>query len=199
LPKGQAGAAGAVVLLDKPETPALCFRSSKDALDFARDGLKKGNRNWVWHKIDFAESYENGDIEIVIKVAIRGHPGNYHLVFFAIPSREMNSKTGPTQMMDGHPATASPDGDESGMCSVTELVQGPNGVIPSFVRLERSKKRHDIRRQVFASTPNVVLHVRGSIPKRKLGVLGLGDAARTAAAYPVWSSADRRASRASAA
>ena len=37
-----------------------------------------------------------------------------------------------------------------GACSV----EGPNRVIPSFVRLERAKKRDDIRRQIFASAFN---------------------------------------------
>ena len=87
-------------------------------------------------------------------------------------------------MMDGYSAATSSDGDENGMCSVTELVEGPKGVIPSFVRLERAKKRYDVRRQIFASTPNVVLHVSGSVPKRKLSTLRLGDACESRSGVP---------------
>jgi hypothetical protein len=168
-------AAGAPVKLhDEPEPSALRFRGDKDALDLCDHRYETGNGNWFRHKIDFSESYEKGDIEIIIEVAARGCSSNYHLVFFAVPSRDVKFKIRTSQMMNIHSPAACPDRDESGMCGITELVQGPKGApIPSFVRLERAKNRHDIRRQICASTPNVVLNVSSSIPKGKLRPLGL--------------------------
>jgi hypothetical protein len=85
LAEGQAGAAGAATLVDKPETAALRFCSHQDALDYAGK-VVENSKDWLAHKTSYvAESYKRGKFEIIIEVAAGVFAENYHLIFTAIP------------------------------------------------------------------------------------------------------------------
>jgi hypothetical protein len=59
---------------------------------------------------------------------------------------------------------------------VTELVQGPEGVIPSFVCILPPEQRDDFRGAIFADLPavNVVVESGSVISERKISSFGVG-------------------------
>jgi hypothetical protein len=58
---------------------------------------------------------------------------------------------------------------------VTELVQGPEGVIPSFVWIEPAKQRYDFRGAILADLPafNIVIEAGKVISERKVSSFGV--------------------------
>ena len=61
-------------------------------------------------------------------------------------------------------------------CGISELIEGPEGVIPSLVRFEITKERLDVRRQLLAPALNIVIHIGGGVSKRELGTSWVSDA-----------------------
>jgi hypothetical protein len=75
LPDGQAGAAAAVELGDKPESAALRFSSRQDALDYASK-VVENSQHWLATKDRYvAEGYKRGEFEVVIETSVGVLPG----------------------------------------------------------------------------------------------------------------------------
>ena len=86
--------------------------------------------------------------------------------------------------------------DQAGVSGVSQFVQSPDGVIPSLVRLEASKYRNDFGRYVAAklALDDCFFEFSFAVPDNE-GCPSRPEAA--AAAYPIWSSAERRLTKAS--
>jgi hypothetical protein len=57
---------------------------------------------------------------------------------------------------------------------VTELVQGPEGGVPSFVWLEAPKQRYDFRREVIADAPSFNIEIEGGQVRTEWEIGGFG-------------------------
>jgi hypothetical protein len=160
----QAGAVGGAPTYAPPhpssfqetDPPALCFRTADDAVDFARHGRKNGDNWQAFDDLDFAKGYEKGHFEIVLKLSAGANDPKYDFVFFAVPfgGRNTSARDEPkgfaSHFQHGHANL-----DKRPVFSYgARPVEGPNGVVPSLVRIERAKERDDIRRQIFASAFN---------------------------------------------
>jgi len=156
----------------------LRFRSQQDALNFAEHSAEEGNRWFSAHSVNFAKRYEKGELDIVLNFSARPYTGKYHLIFFAIPmGREHGQSAGSLHVAYSNPLDGHTDGDDQPMfAAVANPVECPDKVVPSFVWLERAKKRHNLRRQIFASATldNVRLKLHRRIGDGKVSSLGVG-------------------------
>jgi hypothetical protein len=132
------------------------------------------------YEINFAKRYLEGKMHVIVEFASRRNARKYDLVFFAIPDNRVQNLGGSAKdsIADEHAAGCKRDGDKSCMGGVTQLVKSPDGVIPSFVRLERHKKRKNFSWQVVSDfTFDDIGEPINVIPNGKLGLLG-GDLTR---------------------
>lgn len=162
---------------DQTDTLALRFGGPEDAINFARNGIEDANRRAASNAVDFVKGYNEGKLCIVLKVTAGVDLGDHDLIF--VPVKDGRRDRSPRQ--DGIPqrdaATCDANGHQEPMLvGVTELVEGPEGVIPSLMRIERSKQRADFRRQILASSVSDPIKISNGVPKGEVRVLGLSDA-----------------------
>jgi hypothetical protein len=164
--------AGAPVFLNEAEFAALKFGCEKNVFDYAARTVEKYQRMFAAADPSIIKAYVEGRVDAVIPVFTNDSAPEYDLVFFAIVDRvDGVDPRRPGAVSDFDLCIADHDGDKSRVGGVTQLVQGPNGVIPSFVRLERSKERHDFIRNVFAYLPadDEIFEFCGAFANRELG------------------------------
>lgn len=131
---------------DDFEPPRLRFDTQEDALNFARQIVEDGNR-WLSNKqLDFAELYIQEKVELVVKLGAFGlNRRKCDLIFASVRDglrvRDTRVKSGvPIRSTD-----ADSDRNELNvLISDTYLVESPEKVIPSLVRLECAKEREDV-------------------------------------------------------
>lgn len=162
------------------ETNSLCLRfdSQDDAINFASDCGKKGNRWLAANSIDFAKRYKEGDIEIVLKLRVGPCGCEHYLVLLAIPNRSGNG-TGARNghMFDVHSSGCHANGNnDSVFAGVASAVKCPNEIVASLVRVERAKERNDVRRDIFAATINHFVQFSSRTGNGEVGGLGVFDA-----------------------
>jgi hypothetical protein len=159
---------------DKSDTAALSFRTQQDALDYASDVVQDGNDRLAAQGFNFIERYRKGELNIVVKIKSKRRMGKRDLVFRAVPMWGMQNgdRTRPTLNIES--TGSNTDGrEQSVFVSVAQLVQGPEKVIPSLVRLEPAKKRKDFVRQFLGATATYcVVKSSDVVPKGKVRSFG---------------------------
>jgi hypothetical protein len=152
VPERQAGAAVAAGLWDKPKSAALRFCSHQDALDFASDGIEKRNRRLALNNFfGMVDNYIVGDLYVRAALRRLGGPKDYDLVL-ASGVHPSNGKGGrfDAASWDSNRGSTKPYGNQQRMfLNACEVIQSPNGVIPSFVWLEPFKDRADFRGDIL--------------------------------------------------
>jgi hypothetical protein len=174
---------------------------AQNAVNFAGDGPQNANGWSAFDPIEFVKSYNERKHHIVLKMSAGVGFGDYDLVLFAVKdgSHDSNASSENHSIGDVPPTCHADRHQETMFVGITQFVERPEGIIPSFMRVERPKERLDFQREVFAPPLSVRIKFGGGISKRKIGVLGSTAPPRTATAYPHWSKADRSASMASTA
>lgn len=161
---------------EKADLPALDLCGRDDFANLTREEIEGADCWRGLHTIKFVEAYEKGNIGVVFELPA-GHDAQiFDLIFFAIPSRgeELEAASGPPAHL--HLRSKRPDRHkEPVFVGVTELVEGPQGIIPSLVRIEASKQRADLAGQVPASSLYHSIQVSNVVGDRKIGILGLGN------------------------
>lgn len=160
---------------DKSNSAALSFRAGQDATRLRAHSVEHIHGRAGLGQFKVAESYAKGESQVVIKLGASGRSGKYDLVFFSIPS-------GPKELeliregcsLDFDLGGVESHGHQRCVIGVTDLVKGPEGVIPSLVCVERRKKRHDLRRQVTASSFYNIREVGSVVADGKISVLRRG-------------------------
>jgi hypothetical protein len=155
----------AAELGDKPESAALRFSSHQDALDYARHAVEDANHRLASQSLNAVDRYRKGDVGIYINMRSRSSGHQCDLVFFRVPADARAARADYV----GDPLVISDSSAEEGrwisnderlegtvFLGVSNLVEGPKGVIPSSVSIETSKNVPDFRGQVLASTGEVV-------------------------------------------
>ena len=168
-----------VSLFENLEPSALRFHSGQDALDYAAK-LREDCENWLTvNERDFVKRYKKCEIEIVVALRTRPEFENYHLIFRSIPDRRIGNTDKPPTLSAGPVADESlADGNHDFMLVGNRyLVECPEKVIPSFVRLEPAKKRVDWLRNILGPSEGI-WHLSESSCERERGVLRLLNARR---------------------
>lgn len=137
----------------KTKPARLSFGSQDDALDFARHSAERG-RGWLAaHSLDIPERYCNGNLSIVLRIAPYGERCECDLVIFSVPPGKEFCSSGETSCSEMD--LAEHHGDwlkQHDMSAVADLVECPNGIVPSLIRIESPKQRQDLREEIVAST-----------------------------------------------
>jgi hypothetical protein len=161
----------------KSDPLALGFSGPEDAVNFARNGIEDSNRWSGRDAVRFVKRYAEGEACIVFNMTAGLDHCEYDLVFGGViegvknPSAARNY--GPVYH---HTVTNNAHRhQEAVLIGIAELVEGPKGIIPLLMWLERPKERTDLRRQVFAPTLNVRIKINDAVPERKVSVLGFDD------------------------
>jgi hypothetical protein len=159
---------------ENPNPSGLRFSSPQDALYVARQ-IAQDAKNWHTAKNwNPAKSYTKGHINVVLTGRIAGHLGNYDLVFSAIPDNARSAKYAgkrrigiiiPDKLNLSYINSRLDDG--AMFVCISEFVQGPQGRIPSSVRLEPHKKRLDFWRDMLGFTFEVASKFRLRVPERE--------------------------------
>ena len=156
-----------------PDAATLCFNSHEDAIDFANKSFQDTVRWQAVNDVDFAKRYERGGLHVAIDIEVGSFadPSKCHLIFVAVPGRIHNSLHGTAAQNSEIPKLEFIGDDchrakDSMFVGISQLVQGPQGVIPSLVWLERFHDRKDVWRDFFGTTRRSVFYFCGSIAKR---------------------------------
>lgn len=162
--------------LDKPKPCRLRFRTQDDALNYARDVLQYGADFFTAYGLNIPKRYAMGEIEVVLKVSAGRDYSEYEFVFFNVPGkiREVALASHDGLAQSDLSREKSDRGDELVFVGITELVESPDGVIPSLVRVERAKERYDIGGQILASPFDDVFESSNIVRNREVGGLGCG-------------------------
>jgi hypothetical protein len=172
---GQAGASIGVASSNQVEAAALRFGSHEDALNFARDGIKCAHDWGFLNPIELVEEYRKGELGIVLKFASRPDLREWDFIFFPV----VEGLYDPHGLFDDYPSPQNNliglyehGGKEPVLIGVTQLIEGPEGVIPSLMRLERAKQRTYLRREVFAPCRSGLVESCGRVAEGEIGVFG---------------------------
>jgi hypothetical protein len=121
---------------------------------------------------DFAKRYVNAELEVAVEL----HPilggKHYHLVFCAIPYRRVGhgDKAGSlNEGLDAEGGSANRD-QEFVLISDTYLVECPQQLATSLVRLVRAKEGVNLLRNICTSTFEVGLKVRSVTGEREVSI-----------------------------
>jgi hypothetical protein len=142
--------------LEDSDTLGLSFDTHDDALNFA-DKLVEDSKHWLSvHKLDIVNRYKKHDLNVHVEFTSTTIAGKYHLIFDSVPVRHLKRGV-PGNRYRGEAHTLANYGhrtDGSVFIGITELVESPDEVIPSFVRLEPANEVADFLRNFLGETVN---------------------------------------------
>src|SRR5208283_926226 len=148
---------------DKSKPSHLRFKSSKDAVNYAKQ-ITEDAKHWITtYNVHLIERYIKGELQIVILNDCAGFgDGKYDLLFNNIPFGYQNcgrtiDRTRNMPMTNVHSTRPNPDRSEHPVliCSAYPI-ECPNEIVPSFVWLERSQERKNILMEIFG--PSLLEH-----------------------------------------
>jgi hypothetical protein len=164
-------------LRERSNSGALGFNSHDDALAFAKHCVENSRRWFRANSLRILEGYVSANLSLVLKVNAPFGAGVWDFVFRAIPSERLQELDASGPRCSGSANFARMGGpsnkhNKAVFAGITQIVQGAEKVIPSFVTIEASKERLDFRRRILANTPHAVIEIGGSIGERKSGAQG---------------------------
>jgi len=160
---------------EESDPEGLRFYSGDNALRYA-DKLVKDSNSWlVANNINVANRYERLNLEVVLVLRSMFEMRDYHLIFRAIPFGGKLHRNGVLHdhILDMHSADSNCAGHHDFVfLGITQLVQGPEKIIPSFVWLKSQYEVNDFLRHV-GGMPfpfGLTLNLFQAVTERKMGV-----------------------------
>src|ERR1043166_6909135 len=157
-------------VIQESDTLGLRFNSHNDALNFA-DKLVKDSKHWLSvHELDIVNRYKKHDLNVHVEFTSSNIAGKCHLIFGSVPVRHMKRGV-PRSRYGGEAHTLSNYGhrtDGPVFIGITKLVESPDEVIPSFVRLEPANEVADFFRNFFGKTVNSVVELSLTVANGKV-------------------------------
>ncbi len=184
-----AGAPASCKLGNEPKAAALRFGSRDNVRNSISYNPEYSDRLMILKNINVPESYKKGKLKIVFKFNAYRKAGEFDLVFLDVK----HSVGGDERIFVGNCQHSAADyvchygdGNERCMCCVSELVQSPDEVIPSFVRLEAPKERHDFIRDVFTNfaTSDAIFQPSKVVSDRECGLFRIRISSRNRSGKP---------------
>jgi hypothetical protein len=171
-----------VISCDKPNSQRLSFSSQEDALNYARHVVEDSKRRFAAYNL--IERYVQGDYYICVCECFRlGDRNNkiYDLIFSSIPDKLGNGCVDGTidiirpHFFDGDIGDNVHLGEFPVLVCNAHAVKREEKIVPSFVWLERTKKRYDVRRDILATPLDNSLQSGSILGKGEIGAFGVGD------------------------
>lgn len=145
------------------EADALRLGVLQNATNFRANRIQQKNRVLATYNfLRVLESYREGNLCLCVRLLPSGEAHQVNLIFFSIEGAATNSYwpanfrhlTAVSDFSDkwqnSDSETLNVNRDKRGvLLEVGKMVEGPEGVIPSFVGVERAPQRNDFRRQVL--------------------------------------------------
>ena len=160
-------------LLDESKFTTLGLRRLDDQVDLLAHKKEGGRDGHIAKRFDLVERYREGHAALVVNVSAMTDPGDYDVVLLSVESRGADLDL-PADLDAFRKCASSREinGGDPRMERVTELVQGPEEVIPSFVWLERAKHRHNLLGKIAAASFDGVIESGRIISDREVGLFG---------------------------
>lgn len=142
------------------DSPGFTLDADQDALNDAAAFVEECNRRHIESCIpNIAESYCGGNLELVLRVILTGNqPRENYLAFRAVSRADIEFEAGafdPKVAREDRPFER-----DFVLHRVDDLVQTPQGFVPSLIRLERHHQIEDGLRDVHRSSPTVAVFLR---------------------------------------
>lgn len=162
----------------KSEASALRFGSHQDACDYTSHLVNEANRRLAAQNLDAADRYRKGEVAAYARGRYLRNGDQYHLVFLRIPPADSSVRVGDASAyhslwkggVEIGAGLVDREGNERAVfLGISNLVYGPEGVIPSFITLELFKEVLDFRGQILASAGQVVSPFLLGRTERELG------------------------------
>lgn len=166
---------------NQANSPRLSFGSQDDALNYARHVTENSKRRLAAYNL--IERYIEGDYYICVSewYRIGRNDQIYDLIFSSVPD-ELGDRY-PNRSIDAI-CLDTVDGDVGDNIHLGKLpvfvcdahaIKREEKVISSFVWLERTKKRYEVRRDILAASFDNGLQSRSVLGKGKIGALRCSD------------------------
>ena len=165
---------------NETEVATLRLNVPQDGADFSVHNAEDANRWLASQNLNVVDRSLKGDIGIYVSLRSRGNVQQGDFAFFRIPADaeasgadDVSSATmvGDPRIVEGRWAGDDQRLEGEVFSGVSNLVSGPQGIIPSRVRLVAFKDRADFRGQILAAAGHVVPPFLLARTKRKLGSL----------------------------
>jgi hypothetical protein len=154
----------------RENSPDLPFHSHNDSIDYANHLVEECIHWLSVNNRNFVKGYEEGKLEIVVACRFGANDEQYHLLFDAIPRMCWNLDVSNSLNEEFLAQRSSADGSKHFMLiSNAYLVQCPEKVIASSVRLERAKERVDLFRDIGAASLHVVFELGNVASEGEVG------------------------------
>lgn len=144
------------VVSEESDSLGLHCESCDDALNHVRKAVKRGNDFLACNKLNIVEGYKKGKLDIHFAFTVRDWDfSQYDLVFHAVPPGREGKPRRSAAMCSAHlhPVVGEAHRvNDSVFIGVTELVQDPEQIIPSFVWLGRANHFTDAVREYLGDT-----------------------------------------------
>ena len=164
---------------DDTEFSRFGLHAPQNEFDLASEIAQNG-KDWASAKNwDIAKGYTDADIDIVMRCGLARQPGNYDLIFSAIPCgrRVTENRIRPSSLRksDKFRIFDMNSGSDNGsmLVGITKFIECPKGRIASSIRLEPFKERFDFIRDVLGLAFDVVVKFPARATKRKVDIPSL--------------------------
>ncbi|MGB6943497.1 MAG: hypothetical protein WBE37_13950 [Bryobacteraceae bacterium] len=152
------------------KTESSSFERGYNMLGFVGPVIQDLGYRFSLNEINLVESYRKSDLYLVVKATTSGKGTKFDLVFNAVPGRIdeqlPDSASGGNVPKLGREV----DAEKSMLICDGHPVEGPENIISSFVRLERSKDRKQFLWNIFAPAAHIVLEFDGAAPEGEVGM-----------------------------
>lgn len=159
---------------DDSDPDSFGFHQVQDVVDSA---CQIAQRSKDWHaaqRRNLAKRYSEQSINVVVTGRFSGHSGNYDLVFSSVPfgPRVKQQRIQSRIIHKGDPLYVDSRLHDGAMfVGVSDLVQSPQGRIPTLVRLELHDNRLNLIGDKFGFAFEVPIKLRFGITEREIGFL----------------------------
>lgn len=158
-------------LSDESDPLGFSLRCEDDSLNLIRE-FSQGWNDWrAGQSLDFAERYSKGEVDLIAELTAWSNYTIYHLIFFTVPNHIRNRgrirRIGTTPQDHafacGRKKSVSNRFKQTVEALPPDAVECNEQIVPSWIRLERAKQRHDIRREILASSAYGTLELSGIV------------------------------------
>jgi len=154
------------------QAKTLASQIPQDTLDRINKNIERSNERLALYNRGFIESYVRGKLHVVL--GIGAESSKYNLLLRAIPS--MQRDVDDLSFRNPEFSKDRPKSHRNEPCSVldgiTEIVERPEKVIPSTVRLECFNEVPNVHRNILGPSFHVSAKVNGAAAEGKRCVLG---------------------------
>ena len=158
--------------LQKTEFGAFGLKTGDDMLDKLNEVIEYPRYRFASDDLDFIKGYEHSDLYIALNLRTLDESAAFDLLFESVPPGRQEQPYKSADHIDVTEGSSSIQSDETLVfIGVSSLVECPEHVIPSSVRLVRAKDRVNFFRDILRPSFDLVLKLGDAIREGEAGGL----------------------------